>query len=63
MATDTNIPTGVRVITASDFKAKCLKLMDEVLESGGGDSHHQAGPPRLAADAVPGEAESPIRPG
>ena len=26
--------TGVRIIKASEFKAKCLKLMDEVAESG-----------------------------
>ena len=26
--------TGVRTIKASEFKAKCLKLMDEVAESG-----------------------------
>ena len=25
---------GVRTITASEFKAKCLKIMDEVAESG-----------------------------
>ena len=28
-------PSGVRTIKASEFKAKCLKLMDEVAESGG----------------------------
>ena len=26
--------TGVRTFTASEFKAKCLKIMDEVAESG-----------------------------
>ena len=28
------IATGVRIIKASEFKAKCLKLMDEVAETG-----------------------------
>ena len=27
-------PNGPRTIKASEFKAKCLKLMDEVAESG-----------------------------
>ena len=26
--------TGVRTVTASEFKAKCLKIMDEVAETG-----------------------------
>ena len=34
MKTDTGGPTGTRTIKASEFKAKCLKLMDEVAESG-----------------------------
>ena len=33
MATD-HKTTGVRTMKASEFKAKCLKLMDEVAESG-----------------------------
>ena len=28
-------PIGVRTIKASEFKARCLKLMDELAESGG----------------------------
>ena len=28
-------PSGSRIIKASEFKAKCLKLMDEVAETGG----------------------------
>ena len=28
------VPSSVRTIKASEFKAKCLKLMDEVAESG-----------------------------
>ena len=35
MATDSGIPATTRTIKASEFKAKCLKLMDEVAESGG----------------------------
>ena len=34
MVTDSGMPGSVRTIKASEFKAKCLKLMDEVAESG-----------------------------
>ena len=34
MATKDNKLAGLRTIKASEFKAKCLKLMDEVAESG-----------------------------
>lgn len=34
MNTQDDIPTGVRTIKASEFKARCLKLMDEVAETG-----------------------------
>ena len=34
MATAEEKPTGPRTIKASEFKAKCLKLMDEVAETG-----------------------------
>lgn len=34
MSTDSGIPGSVRTIKASEFKAKCLKIMDEVAESG-----------------------------
>ena len=34
MATDSNIAGTERTIKASEFKARCLKLMDEVAESG-----------------------------
>ena len=34
MAAETDKPNGPRTIKASEFKAKCLKLMDEVAESG-----------------------------
>ena len=33
MSTDSN-PAAARTIKASEFKAKCLKLMDEVAETG-----------------------------
>lgn len=34
MKTDSDKPSGTRTIKASEFKAKCLKLMDEVAETG-----------------------------
>ena len=34
MTTSGEMPTGTRTMKASEFKAKCLKLMDEVAESG-----------------------------
>ena len=34
MSTDSETPPANRTINASEFKAKCLKLMDEVAESG-----------------------------
>ena len=34
MSTNDNSLGGVRTIKASEFKAKCLKLMDEVAETG-----------------------------
>ena len=36
MPTDSDKAIGPRTIKASEFKAKCLKLMDEVAESGEG---------------------------
>ena len=34
MTTDSSTPTVARTITASEFKTRCLKLMDEVTETG-----------------------------
>ena len=34
MAATASNPSGPRTIKASDFKARCLKLMDEVAETG-----------------------------
>ena len=34
MSTDSESSSATRTITATEFKAKCLKLMDEVSESG-----------------------------
>jgi prevent-host-death family protein len=34
MTADSNAPAGPRIIKASEFKAKCLQLMDEVAETG-----------------------------
>ena len=35
MTVDNDRPGGSRTIKASEFKAKCLQLMDEVAENGG----------------------------
>ena len=34
MPTESKQATGARTITASEFKAKCMELLDEVVESG-----------------------------
>ncbi len=34
MSNGSGLPAATRTIKASEFKAKCLKLMDEVAESG-----------------------------
>ena len=34
MSVDSTIPPAIRTIKASEFKARCLKLMDEVAENG-----------------------------
>ena len=34
MSTENTVPSAARTIKASEFKARCLKLMDEVAESG-----------------------------
>ena len=34
MSADNTIPPAIRTIKASEFKARCLKLMDEVAENG-----------------------------
>lgn len=34
MITEDGVAAGARTIKASEFKAKCLKLMDEVAETG-----------------------------
>ena len=35
MTVESNETKGQRIVKASEFKAKCLKLMDEVAENGG----------------------------
>ena len=54
---------GTRTMKASEFKAKCLALMDEIAESGEeivitsqrrGDRHHQARQARGEAGALRG---------
>ena len=34
MSPNNSVPSATRTIKASEFKAKCLKLMDEVAENG-----------------------------
>ena len=62
MPTDSNAVTGPRTIKASEFKAKCLKLMDEVAESGEEIIITKNGRPVSAAAAVPGKNEDGFRP-
>ena len=47
MSTEGDAATGPRTIKASEFKAKCLKLMDEVAESGEEIVITKHGRPRL----------------
>ena len=49
MATDGG---GTRTIKASEFKAKCLQLMDEVAESGEEIIITKYGRPRIQADPL-----------
>lgn len=35
METDSGSPAGTRTINASEFRAKCLQLMDELADGGG----------------------------
>ena len=52
-ASDETTLGGIRTIKASEFKAKCLKLMDEVAESGQEISRHEERAPRLKSGPVP----------
>ena len=53
MSAEGRIAANVRTIKASEFKAKCLKLMDEVAESGEEIVITEERPPGLTASAVP----------
>ena len=54
--------TGSRIIKASEFKATCLKLMDEVAETGEEIVITKNGQPVSRAGAVPREARTLVRP-
>ena len=60
MHSDSAKATGPRTIKASEFKAKCLRLMDEVAESGEEIVITKNGRTGFAAAAVPGEAAESI---
>ena len=63
MDIDNDLTTGgVRVIKASEFKAKCLQLMDEVAASGEEIVITKRRPPGLALGALPGEVEVGVWP-
>ena len=62
MPTDGDTTTGPRTIKASEFKAKCLRLMDEVAESGEEIVITKNGQSGFAAATVPGEAAESIWP-
>ena len=62
MPTDGDKTTGPRTIKASEFKAKCLKLMDEIAESGEEIVITKNGRPVSPAAAVPGKNENGFRP-
>ena len=47
MATANHKPAGPRTIKASEFKARCLELMDEVAESGQGPGRHDGADRRI----------------
>ena len=53
MTMEYGMATGARTMKDSEFKAKCLKLMDEVAESGQGHHHYQERPTSLQAHAPP----------
>ena len=62
MEKDRGKAEGTRTITTSEFKAKCLKLIDEVAASGNEVVITKNRASVLAADSLPTQAESPIRP-
>ena len=52
---------GIQTIKASEFKAKCLKLMDEVAESGNEIVITKNGRPVSRTRALPEQAANVIR--
>ena len=61
METSNYKANGPRTIKASEFKAKCLQLMDEVAETGDEIVITKNGRPRLATGALPGKAQVLVR--
>ena len=63
MSTESETTANTRTIKASEFKAKCLKLMDEVAESGEEIIITKNGKPvaKLTAYKTAAEAPCPIR--
>ena len=53
MGTSNNSPGGTRTMKASEFKAKCLHLMNEVADKGKRDHHHQERQAHLPARTLP----------
>ena len=58
MTTGAGSPKGSRTIKASEFKAKCLKLMDEVAESGEEIVITKNGRPTARLGPLPGNGSS-----
>ena len=61
MSTDGSTVAAPRTIKASEFKARCLQLMDEVAETGEEIVITKYGPPGLEARALQGKAEAAFR--
>ena len=61
MGTDGGGAAEPRTIKASEFKANCFKLMDEVAESGEEIVITKNGRPVSRADAIQGEIEELVR--
>ena len=61
MAMESSNPNAPRTIKASEFKAKCLKLMDEVAETGEEIVITKNGRPTARLVALPGKTQESLR--
>ena len=61
MGTESGGAVEPRTIKASEFKANCFRLMDEVAESGRRNRYHEERASGLAADAIHAEIEELVR--